>query len=53
MDLFGIDTAFGLTGVFTAAALVFFAYLGFDIVATLSEEVRSRSARCRSASSPR
>ncbi|WP_075333852.1 amino acid permease [Pseudonocardia sp. Ae717_Ps2] len=40
MDLFGIDTAFGLTGVFTAAALVFFAYLGFDIVATLSEEVR-------------
>lgn len=40
MDLFGIDTAFGLTGVFTAAALVFFACLGFDIVATLSEEVR-------------
>lgn len=41
LDLLGIDTAFGLTGVFTGAALVFFAYLGFDIVATLSEEVKN------------
>ncbi|RZT88188.1 amino acid/polyamine/organocation transporter (APC superfamily) [Pseudonocardia sediminis] len=41
LQIFGIDTGFGLTGVFTGAALVFFAYLGFDIVATLSEEVKN------------
>ena len=41
LQIFGINNAFGLTGVFTGAALVFFAYLGFDIVATLSEEVRN------------
>ena len=40
LQIFGIDTGFGLTGVFTGAAIVFFAYLGFDIVATLSEEVK-------------
>ncbi|SFN12242.1 amino acid/polyamine/organocation transporter, APC superfamily [Pseudonocardia ammonioxydans] len=41
LQIFGIDTGFGLTGVFTGAAIVFFAYLGFDIVATLSEEVKN------------
>src|ERR671910_754942 len=36
-SLLGIDTTFGITGIFTAAALVFFAYIGFDIVATTLE----------------
>lgn len=31
---------FGLTGVFSGAALVFFAYIGFDAVATAAEEAR-------------
>ena len=30
-----------MPGIFTAAALVFFAYIGFDIVATTSEEARN------------
>ncbi len=33
--------AFGLPGIFTAAAIVFFAYIGFDVVATTSEEARN------------
>src|SRR3954447_1755142 len=33
--------AFGISGIFTAAALVFFAYIGFDIVATAAEETRN------------
>ncbi len=32
--------AFGVTGIFTGAALVFFAFIGFDIVATAAEETR-------------
>ncbi len=32
--------AFGVSGIFTAAALVFFAFIGFDIVATAAEETR-------------
>jgi APA family basic amino acid/polyamine antiporter len=32
---------FGVLGVFTAASVVFFAFLGFDIVATTAEESRS------------
>jgi basic amino acid/polyamine antiporter, APA family len=32
---------FGLSGIFAAAALVFFAYIGFDIVATTAEETRN------------
>ncbi|WP_432563438.1 amino acid permease [Kineococcus sp. SYSU DK003] len=32
---------FGIGGVFTAAALVFFAFIGFDIVATAAEETRN------------
>ena len=42
-----IDTAnwtpfapFGVSGIFGGAALVFFAYIGFDIVATTAEETR-------------
>jgi len=40
-SLFGIDTIYGITGIFTGAALVFFAYIGFDIVATTAEETRN------------
>lgn len=37
--LFGITpVAFGVLGIFTAAAIVFFAFIGFDIVATAAEE---------------
>ncbi|WP_328816553.1 amino acid permease [Nonomuraea cypriaca] len=37
--LFGITpVAFGVIGVFSAAAIVFFAFIGFDIVATAAEE---------------
>lgn len=39
--LFGYSpSAFGVMGVFSAAALVFFAFIGFDIVATAAEETR-------------
>ncbi|WP_432923877.1 amino acid permease [Microbispora sp. CA-135349] len=39
--LFGVQpVAYGVFGVFTAAALVFFAYIGFDVVATAAEETR-------------
>ena len=33
--------AFGIGGIFTGAALVFFAYIGFDIVATAAEETKN------------
>ena len=32
--------SFGISGIFTGAALVFFAFIGFDIVATAAEETR-------------
>ncbi|GAA2587072.1 amino acid permease [Actinomadura fulvescens] len=39
--LFGITpVSFGWLGIFAAVALVFFAYIGFDIVATAAEEAR-------------
>ncbi|MCX9190710.1 amino acid permease [Carbonactinospora thermoautotrophica] len=39
--LFGIaPVSFGVFGIFTAAAVVFFAYIGFDVVATAAEETR-------------
>ena len=39
--LSGIEpTAFGVGGIFAGAALVFFAYIGFDVVATTAEETR-------------
>ena len=33
--------SFGITGILTGAAIVFFAYIGFDVVATTSEEARN------------
>ena len=33
--------AFGIGGIFTGAALVFFAFIGFDIVATAAEETKN------------
>ena len=40
--IFGAAPAnFGVSGIFAAAALVFFAYIGFDIVATVAEETRN------------
>ncbi|MCW2778393.1 MAG: amino acid permease-associated protein [Frankiales bacterium] len=39
--VFGLDpTAFGIAGVLSAAAVVFFAYTGFEAVANLGEETR-------------
>jgi APA family basic amino acid/polyamine antiporter len=43
--MFGIaPSAFGVAGILTAAAVVFFAYTGFEAVANLSEETK-RPAR--------
>lgn len=40
--LFGYaPTSFGVQGIFTAAAVVFFAFIGFDIVATAAEETKN------------
>ncbi|GII76449.1 amino acid permease [Sphaerisporangium rufum] len=40
-SLFGFTpTAFGVMGVFAGAAIVFFAFIGFDVVATAAEETR-------------
>ncbi|MGH3828714.1 MAG: amino acid permease, partial [Pseudonocardiaceae bacterium] len=33
--------SFGVSGIFTGAALVFFAFIGFDIVATAAEEAKN------------
>jgi basic amino acid/polyamine antiporter, APA family len=40
-DLGFAPGSFGVTGIFTGAALVFFAFIGFDIVATAAEETRN------------
>lgn len=37
----GSPGAFGVTGIVTGAAIVFFSYVGFDIVATTAEETRN------------
>jgi APA family basic amino acid/polyamine antiporter len=38
----GLNTGtFGVGGIFTAAALVFFAFIGFDVVATAAEESKN------------
>ncbi len=34
-------TTFGVPGIFTAAAVVFFAFIGFDVVATAAEETKN------------
>ena len=40
-SLFGLEPAvYGVAGVVAAAALVFFAFIGFDVVATAAEETR-------------
>ncbi|CAM5418953.1 Putrescine transporter PotE [Streptomyces antimycoticus] len=40
--IFGDEpTTFGVEGIFTAAAVVFFAFIGFDVVATAAEETRN------------
>ncbi|MGI5471423.1 amino acid permease [Streptomyces sp. CA-132043] len=40
--MFGFTPAsFGVMGIFAAAAVVFFAFIGFDIVATAAEEARN------------
>jgi len=39
-DLGFAPGSFGVSGIFTGAALVFFAFIGFDIVATAAEETR-------------
>jgi APA family basic amino acid/polyamine antiporter len=40
--LFGLDpSVFGVAGVIAGAAIVFFAFIGFDIVATTAEETRN------------
>ncbi len=40
--LLGIEpAAFGVSGIFAGAALVFFAYIGCDVVATTAEETRN------------
>ncbi|MGW1379387.1 amino acid permease [Streptomyces sp. NPDC002446] len=40
--MFGFTPAnFGIMGIFAAAAVVFFAFIGFDIVATAAEETRN------------
>nr|WP_279580246.1 amino acid permease [Fodinicola feengrottensis] len=37
----GIGTSYGLFGIFAGASLVFFAFIGFDVVATAAEETRN------------
>ncbi|MEU4129659.1 amino acid permease [Streptomyces wuyuanensis] len=40
--LFGYEpTNFGVMGIFTAASIVFFAFIGFDVVATAAEETKN------------
>ncbi|WP_405997932.1 amino acid permease [Streptomyces sp. NBC_00829] len=40
--IFGYDaTNFGVMGIFTAASVVFFAFIGFDVVATAAEETKT------------
>jgi APA family basic amino acid/polyamine antiporter len=37
----GVGTSYGLFGIFAGASLVFFAFIGFDVVATAAEETRN------------
>ncbi len=40
--VFGLSpTAYGITGILAGASLVFFAYIGFDVVATTAEEAKN------------
>ena len=40
-DLGFAPGSFGISGIFTGAALVFFAFIGFDVVATAAEETKN------------
>ncbi len=41
IQVMGVNTGtFGVGGIFTGAALVFFAFIGFDVVATAAEETK-------------
>ncbi len=41
-SLFGLDPAvYGIAGIISAASVVFFAFIGFDILATTAEEARN------------
>ena len=40
---------YGWSGIVRGAAVVFFAYIGFDAVSTAAQEARSRCGTCRSA----
>ncbi|WP_162891250.1 amino acid permease [Aeromicrobium sp. A1-2] len=37
----GTGDAFGLTGIFTAAGVIVFAFIGFDLIATAAEDTRN------------
>ncbi len=37
----GSGDAFGITGIFTAAGVIVFAFIGFDLIATASEDARN------------
>ena len=53
-SLLGIEPAvFGVAGVIPGAAIVFFAFIGFDVVATTAEEARNPQRDVPSASSAR
>ena len=49
----GDPAAFGVSGLLVAAAVVFFAYSGFEAVANLGEETRTRPRTCRAGCSAR
>ena len=40
VDYFEFPAEFGMAGVFSAAALIFFAYIGFDEIVNMAEEVK-------------
>ena len=44
--IFGMQpAAFGISGIVAGASIVFFAYIGFDVVATTAEEAKQPAAR--------
>ncbi len=44
---------YGVLGIISGASIVFFAYIGFDVVATTAEEARNPQKDLRAASSAR
>jgi APA family basic amino acid/polyamine antiporter len=45
LDLLGSFSEYGATGMLQACTYVFFAYVGFDSVATVAQEARTPTAR--------